>query len=275
MNADFEKRCVESEERGFSSAFWRLIDHETDVSGFVAYGFYKLYKFSEIEKNRISSRGDPSLDSFGLSPRLADGFKVQADAFLEKANSNLSTAAAVSAQSKQLKEIGRTTRKKNFWWNVSASATATGLLAFLPISVGLLYPDFRQSVGLWIIDSVASVSIDKPAQVVNLFVEQMSHHEQRDYVENIIRQSVEQAANPTFVLGAVVDNLDHRPAKDRVILQHVQEALKRSESPFEIAEEIYLQEIEAAAASPFDESDLDQDATPNFEAPVPELRPLN
>ena len=277
MNADFEKRCKEAEDRGFSSAFWRIIDHETDVSGFVAYGFYKLYKFSEIEKNGIESRDDPALDTFGSSAQLAELFKSRANSILEEANSNVSTAAAVSAQSRQLKDIGRWTRKKNFWSNAIASAAGTVMLAFLPISAGLLYPDFRQAAGLWIIDFVASVSIEEPSKAANLFVEQMNQHEQRDYVETIVRQSVDEAADPTFVLSAVVDSLDHRPAKDGVILQHVREALKRSERPFLIAEEIYLQEIEAAAAPPSptkaNDAPPDQGAIPNFDAPLPEPRP--
>lgn len=250
MGADLDQRCKASEDRGFSSAFWRLVDHETDVSGFVAYGFYKFYKYSQIEDKEIKSRSDKTLDIFGLHPDLAKGFKVRANEFLEKANSNVSTAAAVSAQSKQLKDIGDFTRKKNFWWNVLASATATILLATLPISIALLHPDFRQSVGLWVIRSVASVSIDRPKQAMDVIVKKLDADERKRYVRAIIVESVEQSVDPTFVLDAVIESFDRNPPKDNVILEHILAALKRADESQKLAGEIFLREVMPAAGPP-------------------------
>jgi hypothetical protein len=250
LTAEREKRCQASEGNGFSSAFWRLVDHETDVSGFVAYGFYKFYKFSEIEKKQITRRNDDTLDVFGLNPELAHGFKVRANKFLEEANSNISTAAAVSAQSTQLDDINRHARKKNFWLNVGASATATFLLAVLPISVGLLYPDFRQSVGLWIIDGVASLSMDTPAHAIDRFVGQLDDQERQRYVETMIADTVRQTVDPTFVLNAVIDGFDRHPPKDHIILDHLLDVLKRAEDPQKLAGEIFVREVMPAAAPP-------------------------
>lgn len=276
MDAERETFCREAESKNFSSAFWWLVEHDTDVSGFVAYGLYKYHKISKIQQDGIDCRRNEALDRFGVDPYLAEVFKELADNILDEANGSVSTTAVVSAQSKQLADIASDVRKKNFWRNVGASATATILLAvFLPIIIGFLNPDLRQSIGLWIIDSSTALFIDTPTTTIDHFVAKLEARARQAYVVSILKSSGEEAVDPTFVLGAVVDNLDRRPAKDDVILHHLRESLKRAENPLEIAEKVYLQEIKSAAPPKSLEDDgLDQeDAIPNFDTPVPKLRP--
>jgi len=212
---------------------------------------------------------------------LADGFKVRANQFLEEANSNVSTAAAVSAQSKQLGDIGTDARKKNFWSNVGASVTATALIAALPIMLLFSSAEFRKPIGLWLVNSIASLTLDEPTEAIDVFVARLNDHELQDHVQRTVRQFVGNAADPTLVLNSVIDSFDQRPVRDQVIYIHVLEALKRAERPGKMINEIYfgavLPHTQPAAppnTSPGIELPLPpEEGAPGFETPLPKQRP--